>query len=176
MRPPRECRIINNFLSNRVQTLTNIFGPSPSWTAFRGLQYELIDLRSRENSSVQSLRHIDWMCWLHAVPISFRPKPDLFTPKTFIFSTKTVSAVSVASPTFSYVFFALKKTKIKWWNLTDTETQSVNQIVLYSIHYSYYHGIIVRQSFFAEQWKPQKQKFVFFPSVVQSKQTKWNFK
>ena len=90
---------------HQPQTFTNIFAPSPNCAGFSGLQYELIDLRSRENSSVQSLRHIDWICRLHAVPMSFRFNPDLLVPKTFIFSTRTVSAVSVASPTFSYIFF-----------------------------------------------------------------------
>ena len=88
------------------RTLTNILGPGPSFVCLTGVQYELIDLRSRENSSVNSFFHMDWMFWLHTVPCSFFDIPPLLSPYTFIFSHRIVSAVSVASPTFSYWFFA----------------------------------------------------------------------
>lgn len=86
--------------------MTNIFGPGAILpTGFVGMQNELIDLRSRENSSVKSFFHNDWMAWLHSVPSSFFDMPDLLMLNAFIFSQRIVSAVSVASPTFSYTPF-----------------------------------------------------------------------
>lgn len=87
---------------NGTITLTNILGPGMNFPyGFTGVQKLLIDLRSRENSRVNSFFHMDWMFWLQAVPCSFFDIPLLLTFRTFIFSQRTVRAVSVASPTFS---------------------------------------------------------------------------
>lgn len=42
-----------------------------------GTQYTLMDLRSRENSSVNSFLHMSWIMWLQTVPISRLLRPDL---------------------------------------------------------------------------------------------------
>uniref|UniRef100_A0A6B0USU0 Putative secreted protein n=1 Tax=Ixodes ricinus TaxID=34613 RepID=A0A6B0USU0_IXORI len=83
---------------------TNILGPFPRRVlaaARVGLQKELMDLRSRENSSVNSFFHMAWTPWFTVRAASRLDLPLLSKPKGFIFSASTVRAVSVASPTFS---------------------------------------------------------------------------
>ena len=84
-----------------ILTLTNILGPGPSLPGLRGIQKQLIDFLSRENSRVKSFFQLDCTAWLQMVLISFFFIPDLSMAVIFIFSTKIVKAVSVASPTFS---------------------------------------------------------------------------
>ncbi|KYQ56225.1 hypothetical protein ALC60_04839 [Trachymyrmex zeteki] len=60
-----------------------------------------MDLRSRENSSVNSFFHFVSISCLTIIAPARRSKPLFGTPNGLIFSARTIKAVSVASPTFS---------------------------------------------------------------------------
>ncbi|KYM75584.1 hypothetical protein ALC53_14012 [Atta colombica] len=60
-----------------------------------------MDLRSRENSSVNSFFHFVSISCLTTIAPARRSKPLFGTPNGLIFSARTIKAVSVASPTFS---------------------------------------------------------------------------
>lgn len=82
-----------------VAPLTNSFGPVPSLLGFNGMQYEDMDLRSRENSNVNSFFHLVSMSWRTTMADVRRSRPCLGTLNGFSFSASTMRAVSVASPT-----------------------------------------------------------------------------
>ena len=90
-----------NYSSMKILTLQNIFDPvSPRFCEF-GEHMTDMDLRSRENSRVKSLFMSSPNFELAALHLSWAERILVSVPKTFNFSTRTVNAVSVASPTFS---------------------------------------------------------------------------
>lgn len=105
-------KISKFFNQNQDLTLTNIFGPDPKRETLVGMQYELMDFLSLENSRVNSFFHMLWIPWLTTKAASRRDLPVLSKFHGFSFSASTVKAVSVASPTFSkHCLYCLRKNK-----------------------------------------------------------------
>lgn len=75
-------------------TLTNIFGPGPNLPGFRGTQYALIDLRSRENSRVKSFFHM--FCRANKIQhITHGLNADQFRPTQFFVSQHVSKSLTV---------------------------------------------------------------------------------
>lgn len=81
--------------------LTNNLGEDPSFVGFRGTQYVDMDLRSRENSRVNSFFHLVSISCLTTMAVVRLSRPDFGTSNGFNFSANTIRAVSVASPTWA---------------------------------------------------------------------------
>uniref|UniRef100_A0A1L8D8G8 Uncharacterized protein n=2 Tax=Nyssomyia neivai TaxID=330878 RepID=A0A1L8D8G8_9DIPT len=97
--PTRACEHLSSTPSGAP--LTKSLGPVPKRDCLRGVQYDDMDLRSRENSNVNSFFHFVSISWRTQMAAERRSSPVFGTLNGFIFSPNTMRAVSVASPTFS---------------------------------------------------------------------------
>ena len=117
--PHRMC--VQRSITDSGAPLTNILPVAPPPVLLAVETKVDMDFRSRENSSVKSLRYFWRMIVFEAIANSWGERRDLSVLKTFIFSTNTVKAVSVASPTFSKIFFVWKSIPRGYFSIVDSE-------------------------------------------------------